>query len=275
MNITTLLLLAQVVAAETPGSSPIAADSTAPHSPAVPAVAQLHPPVPRLLNAGDLKFLGLTIGGTTLAVFNDRWLTNRAVAVEDDPAQRRLAQTFQPLGHTAYVVGGATALYGAARLARQPLLARRAGRLAISVSTATVFVNTLKLAVGRERPYQSPNSSTSFKPFSGRSSFPSGHSATAFAAAVALDRETNGRWVPFLVYPAASLVAWSRVHDRAHWTSDVVGGAAIGGWVAWKTETMLARHSIFVPRTEAAPKQSWLLLPEPGGARFAVVRVFD
>jgi len=75
-----------------------------------------------------------------------------------------------------------------------------------------------------------------FKPFSGHDSFPSGHTTLAFAAAAALDRETRSRWVPALAYPLATLVAWSRLHDRQHWVSDVVGGAAIGFGVAWKAE---------------------------------------
>jgi membrane-associated phospholipid phosphatase len=275
MNVATLLILSQLTTGSASSPVALASDSTAPHSPAIPATAQYHPPVPKLVNAGDLKFLGLTVAGATLAVFNDQWLTNEAVKAEGNRTQRRLAQVFQPLG-SSYVVTSAAVLYGASRLTGHPQVARRAGRLAISVSVATIVVNGIKEVAGRERPYESPTNSRLFKPFSGHSSFPSGHSATAFAAAVALDRETNGRWVPYLVYPAASLVAWSRVHDRAHWTSDVVAGAAIGGWVSWKTETMLARHSIFVPRTDGppAPGHSWLLLPEPGGAQLVLVHAF-
>jgi hypothetical protein len=65
----------------------------------------------------------------------------------------------------------------------------------------------------------------------------------SFAAATALDRETSSRWVPAIAYPLAGMVAWSRVHDRQHWPSDVVAGAAVGFGVAWKAEDVLRPHT--------------------------------
>lgn len=45
--------------------------------------------------------------------------------------------------------------------------------------------------------------------------------------------------MPWVVYPIAGLVAWSRVHDGKHWTSDVVAGAALGAWTAAKTHDVM------------------------------------
>ncbi|MCB9388410.1 MAG: phosphatase PAP2 family protein [Acidimicrobiia bacterium] len=57
------------------------------------------------------------------------------------------------------------------------------------------------------------------------SSFPSGHAASAFAAAVVLaDDDPLG---PFY-YALAGLVAYSRVHTRMHHASDVLVGSVIG-----------------------------------------------
>jgi membrane-associated phospholipid phosphatase len=252
-------------------------DTTQLHSPAISAEAQKQPPVPHLFTGGDLMFLGGTIAGTTVAMLNDRALTDKAIEVENNPDQRRVAQFFQPLGRTTYVVPAALALYGAARLTGHPHVARRSGRVALAVMISTTVTQGIKQAVGRERPLDSPTNSTSFHPFSGSSSFPSGHAVTAFAAAVALDRETSGRWVPYVVYPAAAMVAWSRVHDRKHWTSDVISGAALGSWTAWKTETFLANHSIGVPRKDengnVEGTNTVSLLPEPGGFRIGLVHM--
>ncbi|MGH3759604.1 bifunctional phosphatase PAP2/diacylglycerol kinase family protein [Actinophytocola sp.] len=58
------------------------------------------------------------------------------------------------------------------------------------------------------------------------SSFPSGHSASAFAFASAAVMEHKG--VGALVLPLAAAVGYSRVHTGVHWPSDVAAGAAIG-----------------------------------------------
>jgi membrane-associated phospholipid phosphatase len=38
------------------------------------------------------------------------------------------------------------------------------------------------------------------------------------------------------------MTSWSRVHDHAHWTSDVVAGACVSLWTASKTEKLLDRR---------------------------------
>ncbi|MDQ1356222.1 MAG: hypothetical protein QOE07_1838 [Acidimicrobiaceae bacterium] len=58
------------------------------------------------------------------------------------------------------------------------------------------------------------------------SSFPSGHATSAFCAAALLS-DGDPALRPFY-YALATVVAWSRVHVRAHYASDVFGGVAIG-----------------------------------------------
>jgi undecaprenyl-diphosphatase len=57
------------------------------------------------------------------------------------------------------------------------------------------------------------------------SSFPSGHAATAFLAAMVLSR---GSRVAPAYFVLAGLVAYSRVHVRMHHAADVAGGTALG-----------------------------------------------
>jgi len=98
-----------------------------------------------------------------------------------------------------------------------------------AVLSASV-VAALKLSVGRSRPDEGRGAGT-FHPLQGgltggRSSFPSQHTAFAFAAAsVAAERHPGLGWV---TYPLAGLVGLSRVHDDRHWLSDVAAGAGIG-----------------------------------------------
>ena len=57
------------------------------------------------------------------------------------------------------------------------------------------------------------------------SSFPSGHSSSAFSAAVLLS-DDDALWP--LYYAVAAIVASSRVYVKMHHASDVVAGAALG-----------------------------------------------
>jgi membrane-associated phospholipid phosphatase len=63
-------------------------------------------------------------------------------------------------------------------------------------------------------------------------SFPSGHTTTAFAIATVLAMGYPDKlWVGMTSYTLASLVAVSRIHDGKHWGSDVVAGAALGFFI--------------------------------------------
>jgi membrane-associated phospholipid phosphatase len=80
-------------------------------------------------------------------------------------------------------------------------------------------VNLLKSATKTLRPDKS-----SFK------SFPSGHTAQAFATATFLSEEYKDRfkWMPYLAYGIASGVGACRIANNRHFISDVLVGAGIG-----------------------------------------------
>jgi membrane-associated phospholipid phosphatase len=59
-------------------------------------------------------------------------------------------------------------------------------------------------------------------------SFPSGHSATAFAVFLVLSHLVPSRCGKFLCFLAATLVAWSRIYLSQHFTGDVLAGSLIG-----------------------------------------------
>lgn len=67
------------------------------------------------------------------------------------------------------------------------------------------------------------------------SSFPSGHSAVAFAAVTPFAQEYSAPWL----YGVAALTAAGRVADRKHFVSDTVGGGlvgyVIGSWL-WRAQ---------------------------------------
>lgn len=75
----------------------------------------------------------------------------------------------------------------------------------------------------------------------GSASFPSGHVSTAAAAWVWMARATPFPLTGALLVVAA--VALGRVFLGVHWVTDVVGGAALGGGLAWIWPRVMARLS--------------------------------
>lgn len=195
------------------------------------------PPHPPLFTKADLAFGTLALGLTGVASTQDAWLTEESREANTQ-GERRLAGLSRPLGSGALVLGALAVTYGVGRLARDDRLAAGTTRIGAAVLASGVCAQAIKFSVGRARPASSPGDVDQFAPFQGDESFPSGHTAVAFALAHAIDHETHARWVPFVVYPVAAAVGWSRVRDNRHWTSDVVGGAMLGVWVSCKTERL-------------------------------------
>jgi membrane-associated phospholipid phosphatase len=63
-----------------------------------------------------------------------------------------------------------------------------------------------------------------------RNSFPSGHTATAFAAATFMAKEYGhmSKWYSIGAYTVATSVGVMRVMNNRHWITDTLAGAAIG-----------------------------------------------
>ncbi len=78
----------------------------------------------------------------------------------------------------------------------------------------------LKNTYGRTRPFE----------IWYHNSFPSGHTFSAFTSATLLHREygENSVWYSIGGYTMASAIGVSRILNRKHWASDVLGGAALG-----------------------------------------------
>jgi membrane-associated phospholipid phosphatase len=98
-----------------------------------------------------------------------------------------------------------------------------------SVISALV-TSTIKGVVGRARP-STGLGPHHFAPLQGDYSFPSGHATGAFAFASVIATHYDSVWVDVGAYGIAGLVGYARIEQDAHWTSDVVAGALIGGLI--------------------------------------------
>ena len=89
-----------------------------------------------------------------------------------------------------------------------------------SYAIMAAFVNSIKYTASEMRP----DGST-------RNSWPSGHTATAFAGATILHKEyglTRSPWYSIAGYTVATATGVMRVLNNRHWISDVLSGAGIG-----------------------------------------------
>jgi undecaprenyl-diphosphatase len=102
--------------------------------------------------------------------------------------------------------------------------------VAAVVVLADVAASGLKLATDRRRPEQTLDGIDVLVTTPSTASFPSGHAATSFAAAVVLTVALPALAPAFLVL--AALVAFSRLYVGVHFPLDALAGAALGAAVA-------------------------------------------
>jgi undecaprenyl-diphosphatase len=125
-------------------------------------------------------------------------------------------------------------------------VAARLGFLFLAISLPGIVQAILKHQIGRHRP--SELGPFTYEPFSWEhqfSSFPSGHTTTAFSVLVAF-----GALFPRLrplLWTYAILIAISRVVISTHYPSDVMAGALVGGFGTllirnWFAERRLALY---------------------------------
>jgi undecaprenyl-diphosphatase len=124
-----------------------------------------------------------------------------------------------------------------------------------------ITVQILKRTVPRLRPSNLPEAIVAPDERIFHNSFPSGHTATAFALAFwvfLLTHRTRYRWWGYGALVLAGLVGLSRIYRGVHYPSDVLTGALIGIlWGAVAYFSLNARRSPAPPAAESPLDSVW------------------
>ncbi len=205
--------------------------------------------------------IGLVLGGLMLA---DERLDEEVQEGRSGFTDRVSAATTRFGGQESLLIPAGLLFAG---LAFQAPETRDMGREALEAALITHLLTkyVLKPGFGRERPEDS-NGETIFHPFSHHSSFPSGHATDAFAVASVIANRSKGWLIPTVAYATATLVAFDRVNDRAHFPSDVFAGAVVGTATG---RFLVKRHRR--QEAEASSSVSVDIVPIPYGVRLQVL----
>ncbi|MET9883697.1 phosphatase PAP2 family protein [Streptomyces sp. NPDC006430] len=196
----------------------------------------------------------------------DRELFDKVARRHWPPADRVLPRLGRAANHGMLWGGAAAAiaLLGSAGARKAAL----SGVASLAVASATV--NTVgKWSVRRPRPLlEGVPEGRRLGRQPQTTSFPSGHSASAFAFTTGLALEAPG-WAAALA-PVAASVAFSRVYTGVHYPSDVVAGAALGAAVGLVVRRVMrgVEDVWVVPGDERAATEAPAL---PDGAGLVVV----
>jgi membrane-associated phospholipid phosphatase len=137
-----------------------------------------------------------------------------------------VARIFKDFGEPDIYAPVPLGLIAAGLVSGDHRITRAGGRITAGLLTAGAVTNLLK-PMGRIRP-RFADDAYEFTPLKGSYSWPSGHSAMAFALATGISDEVHFLPLTIGLYGAAFTTGWSRMNVNRHWLTDVLGGMMIG-----------------------------------------------
>jgi membrane-associated phospholipid phosphatase len=186
------------------------------------AVAPVTPSSP-LVSRQAMTVAGILFAG---ALLGDHEMREESQELRSGTSNA-IASVGNSFGEWRILVPALSAGYLAGEIAGSDGLKGTILRAGAAAAVATGISSGLKYTIGRDRP-DIAGGNFEFRPFSGSNSFPSGHTAAAFAIATAVADQTTDGWSDYVLYGAATLTAMSRINDNRHWASDVLVGGLIG-----------------------------------------------
>jgi membrane-associated phospholipid phosphatase len=186
------------------------------------------------------------------------------------PALSDIAGVFRHGGEPIFYGGVGAGILATGIVSGNHSIQRAGRRVLVSVATAGVVLESMKLLIGRSRPNEGVGA-FSFHPFSSlkdstglaaRGAMPSGHTLAAFAVVTSLADDIHDSGVHLLLYTAAGGTAFSRVYENRHWVSDVAMGTVLGITIGkivsgrWRIFNLRPPSFLVGPSGEAAVRWS-------------------
>ncbi len=176
----------------------------------------------------------------------------RSEGVQGDSTRYDRVSTATRVNETPLTLA-ALATYGIGRLAHSETTADVGLHTFEALVLTTAISEVLRATIGRTRPREAQENAFRFDPFNGfvafeTRSFPSLHTAAAFATATALvgeireRRPETAKVAAPLLYTAAMIPGLTRVYLDQHWASDVVAGAFVGALLGSRVVSYAHSH---------------------------------
>ena len=159
-----------------------------------------------------MSFAWLMHADQTALLAVGRWRLPRLTRLARAATHLGDGPSWTMLGAVLFATGGTAALY--------------ARSVALATLLATAIAQVLKRSLRRPRPSSNIQGFISLVEDPDAFSFPSGHTAAAFAVAIAL--AGSGSWLGALTLGFALTVGLSRIYLGAHYPLDVAAGSFIG-----------------------------------------------
>jgi len=188
-----------------------------------------------------LQPASVAIGAVLVSALADKPMDRQMKKYQDKKVVRAWNTYGNALPYALVGAAGAAFALGDERMQNTGLIAMQ------SIAAAAGMSVVGKYAVGRARPQseQGPWSQVGDGQSRSNASFPSGHSAVAFAAITPFAKEYDAPWL----YGVAALGAGGRIAGRKHWVSDTVAGSvigyAVGNWL-WHAQRNDSKSNLMV-----------------------------
>ena len=184
----------------------------------------------------DLSMLAGSFNAKNLAIIGSAGVIATSLMVFDQSTGYHIRSRYKDsgylnlineMGNKKLVLPFAAGLFGSSLLTKNTKFQEAAFTSLEALLLTNITINAAKFAFGRSRPYEEYGSADFhyFKP--GKTSFPSGHTATAFAFITPwILYYPNALTYSLFALPVSTGIA--RISRNKHWLSDVAVGAAVG-----------------------------------------------